>query len=556
MFPYLNQLDITLTLNTDGVEIFETSNKSFWPVFLTINEIPYPERFSLKYMVMAGVFYGSKKFFSFQNILKIIFDKQLYIFRSEIRLIEYNVRIYIIGIVADKPARSSILCHGSHNCAFGCIYCLSESTSRICEDGRRHVYYPFSDCEDLMREDDVAPLVSAVSVETNDQVYGVNGSSYLFNFPEFRSISGSAFDMMHTLDLGVTKKLIEIVFSAGYSARQFSQNAKLDELNLAIKHIRPPQGIVNRIRPLSSINNWRAHEFKAFMTYYGPALIDIFAPTEISYLFKLLSEIYFKSNSEFIYDVDIHRLKWCISEFLDKFSAIFGEYMVTINFHELVHIPFCILNHGPLYNLSTYGYENFNRIVGNMIHGSQRVDKEIVKKFESLFKSLRGFVHEDDFDQASTLLVDTVKHVKVKFSLGDDLGVCGVPRKATQEHIFQFFPDVNADVFEFSRLKRKNNVICTMNYDENYSFCNSLVYNKSEDSCMEIENLFFHKYEDHFKIFAKGIRYTAQQKYSNVFSKIGTPISNSIVENVEEWELVCKLPDGLFSIPPNTKERL
>ena len=48
IIPNMGELDISLALNTDGVDIFEISNKAFWLVFLTINEITYPERFLLK----------------------------------------------------------------------------------------------------------------------------------------------------------------------------------------------------------------------------------------------------------------------------------------------------------------------------------------------------------------------------------------------------------------------------------------------------------------------------------------------------------------------------
>ena len=63
IFPFLGDLDITVSLNTDGVDIFDSSNKSVWPIFLTINEIPYPERFTIKYTVLAGVYFSKKKIF-------------------------------------------------------------------------------------------------------------------------------------------------------------------------------------------------------------------------------------------------------------------------------------------------------------------------------------------------------------------------------------------------------------------------------------------------------------------------------------------------------------
>lgn len=35
---------ITLTFNTDGIPVFKSSKSSFWPIFLTVNELPYKIR--------------------------------------------------------------------------------------------------------------------------------------------------------------------------------------------------------------------------------------------------------------------------------------------------------------------------------------------------------------------------------------------------------------------------------------------------------------------------------------------------------------------------------
>lgn len=39
-----NIMHLTLTLNTDGIPIFKSSNFAFWPMYLTINELPYKMR--------------------------------------------------------------------------------------------------------------------------------------------------------------------------------------------------------------------------------------------------------------------------------------------------------------------------------------------------------------------------------------------------------------------------------------------------------------------------------------------------------------------------------
>lgn len=39
-----NKANVSLTLNTDGVEIYKSSKCSLWPVWLQINELPQTQR--------------------------------------------------------------------------------------------------------------------------------------------------------------------------------------------------------------------------------------------------------------------------------------------------------------------------------------------------------------------------------------------------------------------------------------------------------------------------------------------------------------------------------
>ena len=37
---------VTLSLNTDGIPVFRSSGQSFWPIYLSINELPYKLRYA------------------------------------------------------------------------------------------------------------------------------------------------------------------------------------------------------------------------------------------------------------------------------------------------------------------------------------------------------------------------------------------------------------------------------------------------------------------------------------------------------------------------------
>ena len=52
---------ITLTMNTDGVPLYNSSSVSLWPVFLEINELPPSERSLIQNMIIWGLWQGCLK---------------------------------------------------------------------------------------------------------------------------------------------------------------------------------------------------------------------------------------------------------------------------------------------------------------------------------------------------------------------------------------------------------------------------------------------------------------------------------------------------------------
>ncbi len=39
------EFSLSAVLNTDGVAVFKSSNQSFWPILLMLNELPFSERY-------------------------------------------------------------------------------------------------------------------------------------------------------------------------------------------------------------------------------------------------------------------------------------------------------------------------------------------------------------------------------------------------------------------------------------------------------------------------------------------------------------------------------
>ena len=56
-----DQRNISLTWNTDGIPVFKSSKLAIWPLYFTVNELPYADRISRNNMIVAGLWFGSSK---------------------------------------------------------------------------------------------------------------------------------------------------------------------------------------------------------------------------------------------------------------------------------------------------------------------------------------------------------------------------------------------------------------------------------------------------------------------------------------------------------------
>ena len=49
-----NEMALSFTMNSDGIDFGTSSSLALWPVFLSINEIPLKKRFSFENTIVAG----------------------------------------------------------------------------------------------------------------------------------------------------------------------------------------------------------------------------------------------------------------------------------------------------------------------------------------------------------------------------------------------------------------------------------------------------------------------------------------------------------------------
>ena len=124
---YSNSENLGLMLSTDGVSLFKSSSADLWPVFLVILNLPPAIRMNTQNIVLAGLWYGSKKppmHLLMEPIIKKL--DHLYTFGIAIEtphgLITHRAKLEL-GIF-DLPAKAAVLCAKQFNGKYGCSVCL------------------------------------------------------------------------------------------------------------------------------------------------------------------------------------------------------------------------------------------------------------------------------------------------------------------------------------------------------------------------------------------------------------------------------------------------
>jgi hypothetical protein len=106
---------LTLTMSTDGVQPFNGTEKSIWPVTFVINEIDRRKRFCFQNLILGGIWPGPNKpkRSEMSALLQTIVDqlKQLekgvaFECRSNHTYITQTLKIFLICACMDKPAQS------------------------------------------------------------------------------------------------------------------------------------------------------------------------------------------------------------------------------------------------------------------------------------------------------------------------------------------------------------------------------------------------------------------------------------------------------------------
>jgi hypothetical protein len=347
-------LHLDLAINIDGLPLYRSSSKSFWPILGSIENLTPP--------FAIGIFYGESK----PNIHELLSDFCEEMLDITANGFEFENRSYVVKIVrfvCDAPARSLVKCTKGHSGYGSCDRCEAHGSW----SGR----VVFNELGARCRTDE--------SFRNQEDKDFHNGISPLVAF-DIDLINSFPFDYMHVVCLGVMKRMIAFWIKGPLRCRMSSTTVNHISVNMLHFQSYFPSDFSRRPRALTDYCYWKANEFRAFLLYSGiVALKGIVSQNVYAHFCLLQSSIYILLDKG-----SCVRLKSYAGSLLNIFIShskdVYGPDFPVHNVHCLQHLSSDSIIHGPLHSHSAFSFESFLGKLKRSIRSGNMPLSQIVKR--------------------------------------------------------------------------------------------------------------------------------------------------------------------------------
>lgn len=232
-------------------------------------------------------------------------------------------------------------------------------------------------------------------------------------------------DYMHLVCLGVMKALLttwldrrKIPTLSAETVHKLS-----DALITSARWI--PKEFNRKPRGLQELHRWKATEFRTFLLYLGPILLQPILPKKYIIHFNVLScAMRILCDPRDCY-VNNNYAKELLVYFVQQFKILYEEQYVTSNVHNSIHLNEAVKTFGPLDGFSAFDFESYMQTL-----------KHLLRKHAKPLQQIHRRLSEKNGQDKSVQMMETtnIKYPLVKRPLRSKL-----PMDCHNEHrVLQF----------------------------------------------------------------------------------------------------------------------
>lgn len=361
---------VEIDINIDGIKIFE-NNKSLWPILGAISGQKEISPF------IIGAYYGEGHPTDRDAFLKD--------FVSEVNhLIQFGVHVTrdkllkpfgIRFFCCDTPARALICGITGHmSKKSGCSRCINALTQI---NGKNYysvvTSFPRTDSSFRGREH---------QDHHKEPIMQIKGIEKISNLDMINQV---VIDPMHAVDLGVTRRLLNIVFFSSTEYLRLSPRGRIeiDEYYTTLSPFIPVE-FNRKPRQLSDMAHWKATEYRLFNLYTGMLVFDQYLPSALNDHFLLFYCSLRLMSLPNISPDNLSIAKDLMKRFVEEFPNMYGHKNVVYNIHMMLHLHECVEIYGSLDIFSAYKFENFMQQIKRIIRKKHQVLAQLHHRMEEI----------------------------------------------------------------------------------------------------------------------------------------------------------------------------
>ena len=251
---------------------------------------------------------------------------------------------------------------------------IKDEKKEISDITYRHLCWPASTFEGQLRTlesiDDITNKLVNGEIE-EDEAFGFYGRSVLLSQPNFHIIHNLPAEYMHTVCLGVVKRLTELTFSVGENRTRITKRKLSDPklYNAMIKLVKVAKEFSRRCRNLD-FSVMKASEFRNLILFFFVIVIECIgddhkAEQNVWLDLAFVIRACCISNTEFD-KLDKNFINRCCKHFYNNYEKLYGPKNCTYSIHIVISHLLLIRGHSPFTSRSAFCFESFYSEMKNL----------------------------------------------------------------------------------------------------------------------------------------------------------------------------------------------
>lgn len=337
---------LELIINIDGVSPFKSSTVTMWPTLCKV----YTKEDVYK-PFSASVYAGHGKPKSAADYLDKFVEEINSLQATGVNVNEKHFEVRIKFFSCDCPARSFLKCVLGHTAFKGCERC------KVLGEKKDFVTVFLQTNAEKKTDSDFRAF--------EDADYHTGASLLTLIEPKINMLNQFVLDPMHLLYLGCMKRILEFWLGSSSNYKSRLSATMKEELQRRSKEIQKdiPDEFPRKMRPINDSGKYKAVEYKFFAQYAAMFLLKKILPKEqYEHLLLFTMSCRLLSAKDPLHHVD--QVRQNLIKFVNDAPHIFGSTFVSLNIHNLIHVPDDVEYTGcNLNELSAFTFESY---LGNM----------------------------------------------------------------------------------------------------------------------------------------------------------------------------------------------